>query len=301
MCKIIFNDDDHTYRRVSDGMLYMPVTHFTKLFSPKVDTAHHSKKTAAKKCIGTKKYNELYEAWCSDKVSHTLMPEYITYLEAYIPNWNSYEKEQLRVLGTYDEKRVKGATEGTELHDWKELAANMRGYEINHVDGLKHPIMPHGKKEDGSNRNTVDKLCELEPGCYLELMIWYDFPEPVFSESMGDWICGVCGQEDKVYILPDLMFDALDYKSSKHKKLDDFGVNYKNLGFEKMLYPYDKRRNHDKNKYGLQLNTYAWMLQQAHGLTPNSITINHKDELIAVPYEPTLLSTSMSMVFSMGL
>lgn len=283
-------------------MLYMPVTHFTKQFSPPFEGEHHAKKTAAKKCIGTKKYEELYKAWCdASKENHTLLPEYIAYLEEHIPHWPSYEKEQARILGTYAEKRVKGATGGTNLHDWKEQAAIMRGYEVNDQDGLEYPVMPHGKKEDGSNRNIVDKLCDLPPGCYLELMIWYDFPEPVFSQSMGCWICGICGQEDKVFILQHLMFDAYDYKSSKNKKLDDYGTEYRNYGFEYMLYPFDKRRNHDKNKYSLQLNTYAWMMHQGHGLRPNSVTILHKEQKIPVYYESSLISTSVNIVWSMGL
>lgn len=301
MCSILFDPRDHTYRRQSDGMLYMPVTHFTKQFSPPFNPAHHSKKSAAEKCIGAKKYKILYDDWCADKKSHTLMPAYITYLEQHVPNWESYEREQERVLGTYDEKRDKGATGGTEMHDWEEKSAIMRGVEINEADGLEYPVMPHGKQADGSNRNVVDKLCDLSPGCYLELMIWYDFPEPVWSISMGCWICGICGQEDKVFILEDAMVDMADYKSSKNKKLDDYGIRYKNYGFEYMLYPFNRRRNHDKNKYSLQLNTYAWMMHQAHGLRPNSILILHKGQIIEVHYEPSLTSSAINMAFSMGL
>lgn len=301
MCRIIFDPKDHTYRRESDGMLYMPVTHFTKLFRDPFYGEHHSKKKAAEKCVGAKKYKELYDQWCADGKRHTLMPEYITFLETYIPNWESYEKEQSRILDEYSDKRIKGATKGTELHDWKELAANMRGYELNEQDGIEYPTMPHGKQADGSNRNVVDRLCDLPPGFYSELMIWYDFPEPVWSESIGDWICGICGQEDQVFILPDLMFDAADHKTSKNKKLDRFGSRYKNFGFQMMRYPFDNRNDCDYNNYCLQLNTYAWMLHQYHRLIPRSVHILHKDERIFVPYEPSLLSTSVNMVYSMGL
>lgn len=301
MCKIIFRPEDHTYRRVSDGMLYMPVTHFVKLFRDPFNGDHHSKRAAAEKCIGGKKYKELYDNWTADGTSHTLMPEYITYLEQYIPHWESYEKEQARVLDTYAEKRVKGASKGSEHHDWKEMAANMRGFELNEQDGIEYPVMPHGKQADGSNRNVVNRLSELPPGYYPELMIWYDFPEPVFSESMGCWIAGICGQEDRVFILPEYMVDMSDYKTSKNKKLDDFGTRYRNYGFQKMRFPFDRRRDCDKNVYSLQLNTYAWMMHQAHGLTPNSINIHHKEEIIEVYYEPSLISTSVRMAFSTGM
>lgn len=300
MCSIKFNPIDHTYRRVADGMLYMPVTHFSRLFKPDFKGDHHAKKKAAEKCIGSKKYKELYDAWCADNVSHTLMPEYIPYLEQHIPHWPSYEQEVVRVLQGYQDKKVKGAEKGTQLHDWKEKSAYMRGFELNEEDNIEYPTRRHGKQEDGTNKNVVENLRDLEWGFYSELMIWYNFPEPVFSESMDEEICGVCGQSDRVFIDEWRCFDLSDWKSSKNKKLDDFGTRYKNYGFEMMLFPFEKFRNHDKNNYNLQLSVYMWMLKR-HGLTPNSGTILHKEEKIPVTYWDDLVSTSMSMVFSTGM
>lgn len=328
MCKILFDPGSHTYRRQSDGMLYMSVTHMVKQFQPEFQGDHHAKKRAAKKCIGPKKYQILYDLWTtkneelaeSEHVTsgyfdlrqmapyldlgdrrHTLMPEFIAFLEAHIPNWQSYEEEQARVHASFQEKREAGASAGTAHHDWMEGAAIRRGEEINEHDGKYYPVMPHGKEIDGTNRNIVDRLDKLPPGCYLELMIWYDFPDPVWSNSMQAWIAGICGQEDKVIILPEGQVDTFDHKRTKNKKLDDFGVRYRNLGFEKMLFPFDKWRVHDKNVYTFQLNIYAWMLAQAHSLPPRSITILHKDEVIPIGYWPSLVSTSINMVASMGL
>jgi hypothetical protein len=229
------------------------------------------------------------------------MPEFISFLEDHIPHWPSYEAETQRVLASYGTKREAGASGGTDLHDWKERAANMRGYETNTWDGLDYPVMPHGKAADGSNTNVVCRLNELPPGCYLELMIWYNFPEPVFSESLGEWICGICGQEDQVFLLESMEADMADHKTSKNKKLDTFGTRYRNMGFEMMQYPFDRWKSSDYNHYMLQLNLYAWMLEQGHGIKPRSQTLLHKDEILPVEYHPDKVSSSINMVLSMGL
>ncbi len=306
MYEIKFDPANHTYRRVSDGILYLPVTTFTRFFCADFAGEHHSKKKAAVKCLGQKKFDELKDAWHADKNRHILMPEFIPYLEGHIKHWESYEQEQLRVLEVWREKRDSGASKGTRTHDWHEQAALMRGYEINEVDGEKYPVRKHGKEEDGSNTNIVSCLADLEWGFYPELMIWYDFPEPVFSEKYGDWVCGICGQSDRVFINEEKTAYVSDYKTDKDKKLDNFGIRYRNYGkngeyaFQMMLWPFHERREHAVNKYSFQLNTYAWMLEK-HGLNIGDITILHKDDKIPVYYEPELVRLSTNMAFSTGL
>lgn len=301
MASILFTPEQHLYINTVNGLPYMSVSHFVKLFQDDFKGQHHARKRAAEKCIGSKKYEELYDAWTADGVSHTLQPEYIPYLEKHIPHLPSYEKEVLRVLEGYQTESVKGRTKGTNHHDWSEMASNMRGYEIFPPDGSQYPVRKHGRAEDGSNRNVVDKLNQLEWGFYSELMIWFDFPEPVFSESVGTSITGICGQADKVFISMFFDFFLQDYKTGKAKKLDDFGVKYRNLGFEYMLYPFNKLRNHAKNRYTLQLGLYSWMLEQQHGLKCIGADILYKEDVIKIPIMRSAISEAVSMVFSTGM
>lgn len=300
MCKIIFNNENHTYTRQSDGMRYMSVSHFYGLFSGKYNGLHHAKKKAAAKCLGTKKFDELKALWHADKTRHILMPEFIAYVEEYIPHFPTYERLVPEILQAWSDNGKNAAGKGTEYHDWREQAAFLRGYEVNTADGKEYPTRLHGKKEDGSNENIVCSLGELEWGFYPELMIWFDFPEPVWSESLEMWICGVCGQEDRVFITESGLVDTSDYKTNKDKKLDTFGIRYTNFGFEYHTGPFAGRKVTKVSKYSIQLNTYSWMLQQ-HGFTVRHIHILHKEDIIKVYYEPDKIAHSMSMVFNMSL
>lgn len=300
MYKIIFNPVNHTYQRTSDGMLYMPVTHFVRRFTEDFKGEHHCKKGAAEKCIGNKKFSELKAEWLSDTSRHGLQPEYIAYLEQHVPNWDSYVAEQARIKEVWRVKSETGAGKGTAHHDWKYDAAVMRGFEVNEIDGKEYPVKIQGHNADGSCESFVDSLGNLEPGFYPELMIWHTFPEPVYSESAGCWIAGICGRSDRVFVDEWRCFYLSDYKTDKDKTLDDFGIRFPNYGFVKMLPPFQNRRETAKNKYSLQLNVYSWMLEN-HGLICENIFIIHKDQNIDVHYEPDMVSTSVSMLFNNGM
>lgn len=297
MDRILFFDDNHTYVHEQSGLELMPVSTVKKLFSPDFNKYHCSRKAAAKKIFREKKYKELKDAWETGG-RHILDPEYITYLERYVPHWETYERVADEIADGWTQLGVDSAAEGDIQHLIEEERSIDEGFSMNYANGLKYPTQPHGKRKDGSNSNIVESLNQLEPGFYPELLIWYMFPEPVFSKTMGKTICGIAGQSDRPFIDPDCCYID-DYKFTI-KPLRDFPIEYKNHGAEMHTGPWRDWKSTQVTGYKIQLNLYGWMMEQ-HGLPPRDLRIQNHGKHIPIRYESKRAGEAVSRVFMEGL
>lgn len=295
MQKIIFKEEGHKYYRESDGMALMSVSHFYSRFTPKYDPNHHACKAAAEIALGNKKYTELKKDW-HDQGHHMLMPEYITYLEGFIKDKKTYRALVNKVRSDWKGLGTTSSAEGTSQHSDIENQAISDGFSVAY-NGESYITRSHGKKPNGDNETVVECLAELEDGFYPELLLWYFFPEPVFSESLEQWICGIAGQSDMVYIKRGKSFVA-DLKSNKN--LSDFGIKYTNFGYEYHSGPWSDLIYTRLSKYKIQLNTYGWLLDQ-HRLPPQDLRVLNKGNEIPIYYEPSRVDSGVMSVFNMGI
>lgn len=148
------------------------------------------------------------------------------------------EKEIARILAEWKNKRVKAARHGTKFHKAKEDAIKGKRY------------LKVGNKE--FKVATTHYLKELENGIYPELLVASD-----------EW--NVAGQVD--YCAKEgNEVDIVDYKTNKELKFEN--------KFQKMLYPLDSLDDCNMNHYYLQLNLYAFLIEE-QGLRVRSMVIEH--------------------------
>lgn len=297
MEKIIFLPEDHEYIRESDGMNLMSVSHFRKLFDS-TDWEHNIRKSAAQDYLKATLYKKYKTVW-EEKGRHILDPEFITYLLKYMDK-TTFERVCEEVRATWRAAGDEGAAKGTIGHAAEEEETIRTGMCINPYNGLEYPTQPHGKMADGGNSTTVERLCDLEPGFYPELLLWHFFPEPIHSQSLGKDICGIAGQSDRVFIEPSASFVG-DHKFTG-KPLSDFPTFYTNYGHQVLDYPFDSWKIHKLSGYKIQLNMYGWMLDQ-HGLPPVDLRIHNnvlktgaKQEFV-FDYYPETISEAVDMAF----
>lgn len=139
-----------------------------------------------------------------------------------------------QLLGEWDFKFYYAANRGSHFHN-KKQRINSRG--------LNKRI----------NNEELD-LSNLKPGIYPELRLYNDYYE-------------LAGHADRVKINPDRTVEILDYKTNKKY------LSKKNYG-KYMKYPLNKIKDAKYFHYALQLNLYAWMLEQFNYI-PVKLEIEH--------------------------
>ena len=100
----------------------------------------------------------------------------------------------------------------------------------------------------------ITDLENLEDGTYPELRVWSD-------------IYKIAGTIDKVVIRKPYVY-IYDYKTNK-REITDFSFK------KKMLHPLESLNDSSKNHYGMQLNIYAFILQN-WGYKPVKLELQHK-------------------------
>lgn len=299
MDKIYFTPHDHRYFSSKYNLELMSNTHFRKLFVS-TDWEHNRRKSAAQLYLKDKRYKELKDIW-EARGRHILDPEFIDYLMSYMDK-KTFLRLVEEVRAEWLSAGDRGTERGTEGHKTKEETDIKTGFSVNPYNGLEYPVQPHGRKEDGTNESTVECLADLEAGFYPELLLWWYFPEPIYSQSLKKDICGIAGTADKVYIEPDRSMVG-DYKFTK-KPLSDYPIRYKNYGAEMLLEPFQDWASLDLNGYKIQLNTYGWMLDK-HGLPPVDLrihnTVKDKEQEFIFDYEPDLIDSAFTKLFIEGL
>lgn len=300
MPKIVFDPAGHKYTDLETGLQLMSTSHFRKLFDP-TDWDHNVKKKASQKYLKSR-YDKLKKEWES-KGGHILDPAFITFLMKHMDK-ETFEKMCLDVRAEWDETGRIASGKGTVKHDEREQQTIIDGFCINPYNSLEYPTQPHGKKPDGTNCNIVDRLSDLEPGFYGELLIWYLFPDSTYSKSMETEIIGICGTSDRVFIEPDSCL-IRDYKFPGEPKYD-FATDYKNHGYEYHSAPWEDWRITKLSGYRQQLNTYGYMMD-THGLPPQALHLDiesldgKQNDSILVRYEPDRVGEGMDRVFMDGL
>lgn len=131
---------------------------------------------------------------------------------------------------------------GSEKHDIEEQASLLREHEHNPFDGKQYKVIKSYEMQviDGKNTKvSIVDLNNLEPGFYTEIIV-----------SVGDLI----GQIDKLWITEDRGLFIRDIKTNKELKF----VNT----FSKMKAPLAGFDDCNYNHYLIQLNLYAYILNQ---------------------------------------
>lgn len=299
MEKIIFTPENHRYIRESDGMELMSVSTAKKNFET-TNWDHNCRKSAAQEYFGAKRYKELKDIWEKDG-RHILEPEFIEYLVPYM-DAVTFDKLCLSVRERWDEKGRIAREKGTLLHAEKENQAISDGFVINPENGRKYPTILTGAKEDGSNETTVESLSDLEDGFHPELILWYYFPCPIYSQSLKRDICGICGTSDLVFKDPKNSY-VRDYKFTG-EVLTDFPVKYKNFGAETHSEPWNGYYSTKLSGYKIQLNLYGWLLEH-HGLPPLGLHVDNyvgdKYNAFPIPYDRTAAEASVNRIFTESL
>ncbi len=297
MEKIIFSPENHIYYRESDGMQLMSVSHFRKLFDT-TDWDHNVRKGAAQEYFKPTLYKKHKEEW-EKKGRHILEPEFIDFLMPFMDKKTflrlcKEKKAEWRATGDV------AAAAGTEEHAIREDEAISSGFSVNPATGEVYPTKSHGKKPDGSNETTVECLLDLEKGFYPELILWYFFPTPIHSESLGRDICGIAGQTDKPYLGRSDAYVG-DYKFTT-KPLTDFGVKYNNFGKQMHTGPWADMPITKLSGYKIQLNTYGWMLQK-HGYIVRDLRVHNtvldtkQEQEFIIDFQPWRVEEAVDTVF----
>lgn len=255
MEKILFRDRDHRYTRASDGMALMSVSHMKKLFEP-TDWDHTLRKAAAQEYLGP--HYARYKSDWERQGRHILDPEFIEFLAPHMKP-SLFQKVQKAIRKKWDAKRDYSSAVGTQGHAEMEAKARAQGEWACPIDGMVYPFRELNKKEGGDNE-SVD-LRALETGYYPELLLYYLFPEPVYSRSMGEDICGIAGQTDMPFINRESGYAVIGDFKFTDEELSGHSIQYKNLGTVKWLDPFHNVQDTKLTGYNIQLSTYAWLLE----------------------------------------
>ena len=294
MEKVLFFPETHRYIRESDGCRLMSGTHVKDLFDT-VDWVHNVRKSAAKRYLKSK-YDGLKDDW-QKQGRHILDPDFIEYLMPFM-DAETFDQMCLDVRKEWDGEGTWTSERGTANHAAEEQKSIDLGYSVNLINGLEYPTQPHGKKSDGTNSSIAECICDYEPGFYSEILLWHFFPNKIFSKSLGEEICGICGQADKGYLEPDCSYVG-DYKYPK-KPLDDYAYKYPNHGFEMHSGPWSDWVHTRTSGYRIQLNIYGWMLDQ-HGLPPKGLWLESHGKVIKAQYEGERVQQAVEQIQLLGL
>lgn len=274
-------------------MRLMSVTAVHKLFTLPFDP-NNAKRAAAKKIFG-KLYGTIKKDWEDKTGGSVLDAGFIKKMEGLIPHWETYETLTKAISDAWWKDGMDRADAGTATHG-KSLAADIEaGCCLNHATGEYVAPIYCSRKEMGDNESG--DLANLPSGAHLELLLYHLFPEPVFSQSMQCWICGVAGQLDKALIEGKDVY-VEDIKTNED--LEDFGFKYNNAERERHLYPFDRLVKTKLSPYKIQLPTYAWLLE-LWGYNVRGVRILNYGNIIEVPYTPGLIAEALSIVFTSSL
>lgn len=295
-----FTPENHIYIRESDGCRLMSSSHFYKQFGDFDMEASLSRK-AVQTIFGATRYDKIKKEW-NGNGGHIYDDAYIPFLESKVPNMETYYELREQFRKEWSGEGKKAAGKGTDIHAEKELSEISSGIAVQEFTGEVYTVMPHGKKEDGTNCNTVECLSDLPDGFYGEMLLWYFFPHKVFSKSMGCEICGLAGTVDRFF--KKMQRVALeDYKSNKD--LSGYSPKITNLGMQYHLPPFNHIPRSKRSKYHIQLNFYGWLVEQ-HGLDIWDLRLLHTPEKetveqIPIPYEGHLVDLAVSNLLNSSL
>lgn len=157
-----------------------------------------------------------------------------------LQRWEDYKNERGRL--------------GSEFHDKKEKEAYIKGFGT--IGDSTGDIVTYYSYNLG----------DLRDGYYAELLVYLDY---AFDKDNNLYDAGVAGQVDKCLITTDSngdrWIDIDDYKTCAEISTD---------AYDKMLYPFNELDHNDVNEFAIQLNIYAYILNQ-WGYKTRSLRFTH--------------------------
>lgn len=280
---IEFFDDGHIYLRKVDKVRFLSVSGFLSRYYPPFLEEHWAAVGSFKKIFGAD-YKEYKNAWYAQG-KHLLDPAYIEYLtqfltpglvtDAYL---DGIETEKYR----YSVERDKGAGGGTIVHNDMEDMAYEVGEIITEDDGVVHKVFQK-ERIPGYNAAVVENLSDLQDAAYPELVVWVEFPKPVYDPVLDCEIGGIAGQADLVlkYTLTQPIARIKDYKTNK--ELSHEPIFYPNHGPLYWDFPVNYLRDCDIDKFGCQLSTYGLCLELS-GIAIEDLEVIHKGNSVPLDY-----------------
>lgn len=174
------------------------------------------------------------------------------YIDMYNITENDFNREQQKVLDTWQKENEIACERGTKIH--AELENMFISKKV--TDLKKFGI--GGKFEVNTNKSLEDSntnLLDIEFGV---------FPEYLIYRNSNDGILKVAGQVDLLIKEGDYI-TIIDHKTNK--KLDEKSYYNPQLKkYDMMKYPLNNLMDCNMMHYAMQLSTYAWMVQK---LNPN--------------------------------
>jgi len=224
---VVFIEDNHEYK--AEGKVWKSANGVLDYFFPDFEEEYW-------------KYYKAVEFLVPNfaaKKSKLKFPQISKPAESWLKNVSKdFSEEEIQdAINLISQKWDDSKTNGTYFHKKMEDKVIEKGYY--EWNGNTYPVILQEKQHD--NQSFHDKLSDLKPGCYLEVILFFKFGNSYFL--------GTC---DLLLLGEDGTFYLIDYKTNeklstgKGKKLDK---PFENLDGSKMC------------KYACQLSLYALLLE----------------------------------------
>ena len=250
---ICFRESDHVYfEKEHPENKYISVTTLIDSFTQDFDKDFWSAYKALEVLIPK-------ENWAMEKKS-LLSKHRIddSLLALYNITQDDLNREQQKILDSWDEENRKSCERGTAIHSELEHGFYSKG---KNCDVSKFGL--GGKFECRQNYSELD----LPRGVY---------PEYLIHKKTKDGILMLAGQVDLI-IKDGNDIIIVDHKTNKEIKMKA-GFNNSTKSEQKMKYPLNNLPDSNFWHYSLQLSTYAWMLQQINpDFVIKDLILNHYD------------------------
>lgn len=252
---VIFEEKDHKYffLEKEDRTPFQSVSGVFSNLEPEKDWEFIASRKVLKENIPEKEYKKVTKkyGWDNRDILEPLIE---------IMGKEGFDKKYKEKRTKWSDNNKKATTRGTAFHSLMEKKDYDRGHVLNPLDGEKYEVKVLPKEYDNQ---SVRDLCELEDGCYLELL--------VFNKELK-----LAGQVDKMFIKTidgKRYVDIDDWKTNKKIfKKPDF--RHPKKGFPMLNTPCNHLYETNYNIYMIKISIYAYLMELA-GFTVRDLRFTH--------------------------
>lgn len=270
---VVLYEEGHIYKDTVTSKVYTSVTTFIKEFYEEFDSEWWSYYKAIERLAGGKSnsrfvsFNEISKDFINDYGKEEGRLQTMRVHVKKNPHWpeSKIREVQNKILLEWEEKGEIGRSRGTAWHDKQEEKAH-KLERLLHRDNEYKKLSPLYK---GNASKEVKVSSNLPDGYYVEIMVTH----PLLM---------LAGKLDRLYIetIDGVKYgDIIDWKTDVNLFTDDSGKAFR----KKMKPPIEHLEDNKLNKYGLQLNLYAFLCT-CYGIVPRSLAILHvRDQIREFP------------------
>ena len=253
---ICFNENTHKYWDNSTKENFTSVTTLIHKFTQPFDEEFWSKYKAIERMVSPDTF-KLYkkDILSSKKIKDSFI---IDILELKL---NDFNLEVSKIRKEWDDKKKGSCERGTAIHLEKELS--FYSEDVRKIRSFKVGSKLEINGDFVCEKNNFD--LSIQDGIFPEFLVYY---------RSSDGILKIAGQIDLLIKQGNDIY-ILDWKTNNELKFTS-GFDFATKKNVMMLYPLNNLMDCNMSHYGMQLSTYAWMLQQ---INPNfnvkALTIVH--------------------------